>query len=59
MEPEVTYEQLIEYYGSNINTADEFGMSRQAVYHWKTRGVPEWAQDEHRATLAAKKGVKP
>jgi hypothetical protein len=51
----VTYRQLLKYYGSNIGIADAFGMTRQAVHQWKKRGVPEWAQDEHRETLTSGK----
>ncbi len=37
----MTFDDLIEHYGSQIGAAKALGLNRQTVHAWKKYGIPE------------------
>lgn len=57
----MTTQDIIDFYGSGKNAADALGISRQAVYQWKSRdSIPLARQYEYEVkTGGALKAVRP
>ena len=57
----MTYDQLIEHFGTQKALAAEVGVTQAAISYWKVRGVPplRWLQIEQIIAKQGKRKPKP
>jgi hypothetical protein len=51
----MTYQQIVDHYGSLASAAKELGFDKQRIFAWKNRRIPTQVQMD----IAASTGLRP